>query len=49
MYLLFIFIVYDLTRTSGTVFLALLVIAGFNVFYSIFAGILVAIEVSLRH
>ncbi|XP_003391629.1 PREDICTED: chloride transport protein 6-like, partial [Amphimedon queenslandica] len=38
------FRVYDLTRDSGTVFLALLVIAGFNVFYSIFAGILVAIE-----
>ncbi|XP_019849977.1 PREDICTED: chloride transport protein 6-like [Amphimedon queenslandica] len=38
------FRVYELTRDSGTIFLALLVIAGFNVFCSIFAGILVAIE-----
>lgn len=38
-------LVYELTQHSGTVFLALLVLIGFNGLYSIVAAILVAIEV----
>ena len=45
-YSFFKLIVYNLTKGSGMVFLCLLVIAGFNVMYSIVAAVLVAIEVS---